>query len=67
MFYNINNFQCNFILNIKKIINKTKNKISEVSGFINLKLKYPKIKKIIFIIEIKKFVKNSDLFFFNKI
>ena len=42
-------------------------RISDASGFINLKLKYPKIKKIIFIIEIKKFIKISDLFFLYKI
>ena len=52
-----------FFLIIKKNIKKQTNKISEARGFINLKLKYPKIKKTIFIIEIKKFVKKSDLHF----
>jgi predicted RNA-binding protein len=54
------------LLKIKKIINKQINKINDDNGFINLKVKYPKIKKIIFVVEIKKFVKNNDLFFLYK-
>lgn len=62
----MNLFLCNLLLKIKKIINKHINNINDDNGFINLKVKYPKIKKIIFVVEIKKFVKNNDLFFLYK-
>lgn len=39
------------------------NNIKDVSGLINLKLKQPTIKKIIFVAEIEKFVKKIDLVF----
>lgn len=46
---------------MKKIINMNVYKINETSGFINEKLKYPIVNKIIFIKVIKKFVKKIDL------
>ena len=39
------------------------NNIKDVRGLINLKLKQPIIKKIIFVVEIEKFVKKIDLVF----
>jgi len=52
---------------MKKIIKRTINNISDNSGFINLKLKYPNKKKKILTKKIIKFVLNRDLFFLNKI
>ena len=41
------------------------NKIKDVNELIKLKLKQPIRKKIIFVVEIKIFVKKIDLVFFN--
>ena len=48
------------------MINKNIKRISDASGFTNLKLTYPIIKKMIFLVEIKKFVKKTDLVLSNK-